>query len=263
MKFFAVLLLVFVSFEAVAVKPLHRLMVDPTGVTRDIFYENKNGYAVAEGDIILAHIPKSQDLVSASITPNVGGIRWPNGVIPFVLADNLPSQNVEYCRQAMALWHDKTGVQFIEITPDNKEQYPNYVYIQPAEGTTCSSEVGRKGGEQTINLAPRCTTIITAHELGHTIGLWHEQSRQDRDQYIKIIWDNIEKDHQFNFDQHLTDGMDYGPYNYDSVMHYSAYGFSKNGEKTIITLQDGVTIGQRDHLSEGEIIAVKSMLANN
>ena len=43
-------------------------------------------------------------------------------------------------------------------------------------------------------------------------------------------------------------------------MHYSAYGFSKNGEKTLIPLQEGVTIGQRDHLSEGDIAAVKSML---
>lgn len=263
MKLFAVLFLVFVSAEVVAAKPSHRLMVDPTGVVRDIYFTNQDGYAVVEGDIVLGRTPKSRDLVSASITPNVGGVRWTNGVIPFVLAEDLPSQNVEYCRQAMAIWQEKTGVQFIEITPENKDQYLDYVFIKPAGGTTCSSEVGRKGGEQVINLAPRCTTMITVHELGHTLGLWHEQSRQDRDQYIKIMWENIEEEHQYNFDQHLTDGVDYGPYNYDSIMHYSAYGFSKNGEKTIVTLQDNVTIGQRDHLSEGEIFAVKSMLESN
>ena len=36
-------------------------------------------------------------------------------------------------------------------------------------------------------------------------------------------------------------------YDYDSIMHYSAYHFTKNGEKTVIS--PGPAIGQRDHLS--------------
>ena len=48
------------------------------------------------------------------------------------------------------------------------------------------------GGAQRLSLAPDCFqhgTIL--HEFMHTLGFYHEENRGDRDDYVRINWDNI------------------------------------------------------------------------
>ena len=58
----------------------------------------------------------------------------------------------------------------------------------------CSSNVGRQGGNQTVSLDDGCITPTSVkHELMHAIGFYHEQSRRDRDKFVIIHRDNIQR----------------------------------------------------------------------
>uniref|UniRef100_A0A8C4N4Q0 Metalloendopeptidase n=1 Tax=Eptatretus burgeri TaxID=7764 RepID=A0A8C4N4Q0_EPTBU len=61
-------------------------------------------------------------------------------------------------------------------------------------GEVCWSYVGKQRGRQKLSIGTGCDGIaIVEHELLHALGIWHEQSRTDRDDYVTIQSLNIKK----------------------------------------------------------------------
>jgi hypothetical protein len=198
---------------------------------------------IVEGDIAFPLVTQEGIVITGS------QFHWPDATVPYEIADGFP--NPDRIIQAMAEWTTRTRVRFVE-----RASQTDYVRFEDLGG--CFSSVGRVGGKQIISLGAGCTKGNAVHEIGHTLGLWHEQSREDRDMFVDILWANIDPGMRHNFDQHIVDGDDTGLYDYGSIMHYPRNAFSMNGQDTIVP-KGGQEIGQRIALSAGDIAAIQQL----
>ena len=64
-----------------------------------------------------------------------------------------------------------------------------------------------------------------AHEIMHAIGFYHEHSRVDRDEYVKVQFNKIKQNEWNNFKKQIESHA-YGlKYDYNSIMHYPHNAF--------------------------------------
>ncbi|MFT5044913.1 MAG: hypothetical protein ACI8UP_001883 [Porticoccaceae bacterium] len=227
-------------------------------------YEIIQGIAIFEGDIVLGKVNKNGALPMKLVPRGLGRSdafgRWPDGIVPYFVPEN--STNIQRSRvvEAIAHWTEKASITFVERTPDNQELYSNFIRFESTQ--SCASYVGMQGGEQPVLISDACSVGSIIHEIGHALGLFHEHTRPDRENFAQVDWNQVVAGKEINFEILQAGVQNYGPYDYGSIMHYGEYFFSATGEPTII-VPDGVAIGQRQALSSLDIEAVNNMYATD
>uniref|UniRef100_A0A3P9DUE1 Metalloendopeptidase n=1 Tax=Maylandia zebra TaxID=106582 RepID=A0A3P9DUE1_9CICH len=182
------------------------------------------------------------------------GCLWPknNGrvVVPYRISDQYSRRERDVIEQGLRSFEAATCVSF---RPQSRER--DFLDIQ------CYSFVGRRGGGQIVSLSRQGCVFhqIVQHEVLHALGFDHEQTRSDRDQHVRILLENVIPGMEHNFRKINTRNLD-TPYDYNSVMHYGRFAFSRDREPTIVPIPDeNVAIGRATEMSANDILRVNRL----
>ncbi|KAM9493271.1 low choriolytic enzyme-like [Clarias gariepinus] len=184
---------------------------------------------------------------------------WPKSTdgrvyVPYVIANHFTSYELQIIQRGLDSFSSSTCIRFIQ-----RSNQRDYLSIESRSG--CYSYVGRRGYAQTVSLDRNgCVYHQTVqHELLHALGFNHEQCRSDRDNHIRVAWENIIDSYKYAFDKIAT--LNQGtPYDYNSVMQYHRTAFSKNGQPTMIPIPNSnVAFGQATQMSQNDIIRVNNL----
>jgi hypothetical protein len=224
---------------------------------------NGAGKAIFQGDIILDHVdplPSSGHLgnsmgvaYSQYLWTKVGGLVS----IPYTIDPN--SGDLSNLNTAISQFNSNFSglIQLVPYT--NQANYVNFDFDPNNFSGSCEAYEGMVGGEQTVGGSGTCTVATILHEMGHTVGVWHEQSRPDRNTYVNVNYGAVIKGSRSNFDELLDNNQVLGPYDYASVMEYPAFSFSRNGEPCIESIPAGMPLSNPNGYSASDIDGIERL----
>lgn len=155
-----------------------------------------------------------------TIDPNNTKIRgrlWPKATIPYVIETGFNAEGQKNIMTAIQEYNKKTVIKFI---PRTREEH--YLSFSPWDSMNAGSAIGMQLGPQQLKADRGVWVSTVMHELGHTIGLYHEHNRPDVEQYWR--YDGVNPNYAYCKDQFLkiknADAVSVGAYDYLSVMNY-------------------------------------------
>uniref|UniRef100_A0A0K0F4F2 Metalloendopeptidase n=1 Tax=Strongyloides venezuelensis TaxID=75913 RepID=A0A0K0F4F2_STRVS len=144
--------------------------------------------------------------------------------------------NNDIIKEVLKKIENNTCITFQEYTSLNTDT--EGIFFE--ESMFCSSYVGlaEVNKSQTVNLTYYCTQNKgnVLHEVGHALGLLHEQCRTDRDKYVTVDFSNINNRQKVNFEIPVGPYYNYSTYyDYGSIMHYGPYDFASNSWRKVLS----------------------------
>ena len=238
--------------------------VELQGETVEVRYAVVGGRAVYQGDMLLGTVDEVRDgdrRIRARLASGLqtvqshtrGDFSWPRNVVPFEISSALSATTVNRINQAVAHWNANT---IVRLQARNGEDD----FVRFVTGDGCRSFVGRRGGRQDVELSSDCSVGNVIHEIGHAVGLFHEQNRSDRDQFVIVDLDNIEDDAEDQFEKGPFGSVDRGAFDFNSRLLYGPFAFSDNGQPSMTRLDGTTWTPNLTVLSAGDIVGVTRMV---
>lgn len=251
---------------------------------RKVTYQIVDGYAIMGGDMVIGEaevveLPdgrrtavlkaygsdirstpsKSKDPARVySHTVEGSSHLWPkvNGVVtvPYKITKGAPNMT-EAINQFNTLFAGK-----MQWVPRTRQRAYIDINLAGQSSNSCFASLGftgRKGILQGVEGG--CAVFAMLHEMGHVMGLNHEQSRADRDSYVNIDFDNIAAGSRSQYAQEVASNIDLGLYDYVSLMHYAGRGFTVNGNPEMESIPAGMPFGDPPTFSAGDRDALERL----
>jgi hypothetical protein len=177
--------------------------------------------------------------IEAKLNQGRGVTKWSNNTVVYSIESNFSAAVLSEFQASMQEWSSKTNVRFKERT--NETDYVRII----SNGASCNcgsaylGVVNSNGFIGSIALGSGSTKSVITHEIGHTLGYTHEQNRVDRDQFINVLYENIQEGGRDQYfiatgSSTLTSALDY-----DSIMMYGSGTFGNGNGPTMTRIDNG------------------------
>ncbi|KAK3596873.1 hypothetical protein CHS0354_029051 [Potamilus streckersoni] len=169
---------------------------------------------------------------------NITSQQWRKGIIPFKFDPAIVAAHRSAAQYSMNLWSYWTGYRFYLWNKTIHADYRlghNATLVFASGSAGCWSYIGRviSAGNQPLYC---CGVVTCIHELGHTLGLYHEVNNPERGNMIRVNYDQIISDAVNNFNVVSPRASTYTYYDYTSMMHYGPMTFSLTGQHVLTFL---------------------------